>query len=329
MIDCNVVQLDQPKPQAESDPGPRTAAPVLAGSKWSSWSNLFIELVKIVLRGFQQSAQAHQQRALLTCRNIPVQWDHLDQANRHAFLGRSNSCSRRRTTWTNSASQRLSQPSRRRRSMTTLRRASRSACLQQRGHVVHAAHCHAALHLLRSVHPTQHHRFTSSGRLYLKSGGKAGYRHATPHGDDSLAHRAGITAVVFVAAVAHARYGHPLRGPSGLHRVLFCEVVASHCAKAPFGVAYRWRARSGLQNPPYVKSLRWSLRSAVAVALVRRCSLCLVSGLRPVITCVPPPTRRGLAAARHWPPRAGCPSAPRGGSLNRASTLSNFAPLLT
>jgi hypothetical protein len=89
---------------------------------------------------------------------------------------------------------------------------------------------------------------------------------------------------VFVAVVALARYGHRLRRPSGLHRVLFCEVVASHCAKAPFGVAYRWRALPGLQNPPYAKSLRWSLRSAVALALVRRCAHCLVSGLRPVIT---------------------------------------------
>jgi len=329
MIDCNVVQLDQPNPQAESDPGPRTAAPVLAGSKWSSWSNLFIELVKIALRGFQQSAQPHQQHALLTCRNIPVHWDQLDQANTHAVLGGSNSCSRRRTTWTNSASQGLSQPSRRRRSMTNPGRARQHACLHQRGHVVHAAHCHAALRLLRSVHPARHHRFTSSGRLYLKSGGKAGYRHATHHGVGSLAHRAGNTAVVFVAVGAHARYGHPLRGPSGLHRVLFCEVAASHCAKAPFGVAYRCRALSGLQNPPYAKSLRWWLRSAVAVALVRRYALCLVSGLRPVITCVPSPTHRGLAAARHWPPRAGCPSAPRGGSLNRAPTLPNFAPLFT
>ena len=59
--------------------------------------------------------------------------------------------------------------------------------------------------------------------------------------------------LVFVAAVALARYGHRLRRPSGLHRVLFCEVVASHCAKAPFGVAYRWRALSGLQNKQYAK----------------------------------------------------------------------------
>ena len=37
---------------------------------------------------------------------------------------------------------------------------------------------------------------------------------------------------------------------------------------------------------------------------------CLVSGLRPVIMCVPRPPW-GLAAARHWP-CAGCPSAPKG-----------------
>ena len=117
-----------------------------------------------------------------------------------------------------------------------------------------------------------------------QSVGKAKYRHTNAHGVGSLAHRAGRSAVVFVALVALARYGHRLRRPSGLHRVLFCEVVASHCAKAPFGVAYRWRALSGLQNPPYAKSLRWWLRSADAVASVRRCAHCLVSGLRPVIT---------------------------------------------
>ena len=383
---------------------------------------------------------------------------------------------------TNSASQGHSQPSRRRRSMTTLRRARQSACLQQRAHVVHAAHCHAALRLLRSDHPAQHQRFGSSERPYLKSVAKAEYRHcqaaqscrvvfsisvvmyrrqslhfvaaapdrwlaagkprfllailprqqrqsitqrghalcpvvalvSAPHHHcisldvlhlqsvrtarlryaqepksyiasasqvsvshnsttlrrsvgsafgkqrsraSSPAHTRPLRAdgmatsttawvsrrsvasvswqggvppyhgswcrlacascwqdsVVFAAVVALACYGHRLRRPSGLHRVLFCEVVASHCAKAPFDVAYRWRALSGLQNPPYAKSLRWWLRSAVAMASVRRCALYLLSGLRPVITCVPPPTHRGLAATRHWPPCAGLPVCPPGG----------------
>ena len=487
MIDCSVVQLDQPNPQAASNPGPRTAASVLAGSKWSSWSNLFIELVKIVLRGFQQSAQPHQQHALLTCQNIPVQWDHMDQANRHAGFGRSNSCSRRRTTWTNSASQGHSQPSRRRRSMTTLRRARQSACLHQRGHVVHAAHCHAALRLLRSVHPAQHHRFTSSERLYLKSVAKAEYRHcqalqscrvvfsisvvmyrrqslhfvaaapdrwlaagktrfllailprqqrqsitqrghalwpvvalvSAPHHHcisldvlhlqsvrtarlryaqepksyiasasqvsvshnsttlrrsvgsafgkqrsraSSPARRRALRAngmatsptafvlhrsvasnswqggvppyqgswcrlacascwqdcMVFVAVVALARYGHRLRRPSGLHRVLFCEVVASHCAKAPFGVAYRWRALPGLQNPPYAKSLRWWLRSAVTVAwsgaarIVRAVACGQSSPVYPAPPSGASPLRGiGPCAPVAHPPPAGAPSTAR------------------
>jgi hypothetical protein len=51
----------------------------------------------------------------------------------------------------------------------------------------------------------------------------------------------------------HPRYGHPLRGPSGLHKAAFWKVLASCYAKAPLGVAHRWRALTGFQNRPYVK----------------------------------------------------------------------------
>ena len=210
-------------------------------------------LVKIVLRGFQQSVQAHQQRALLTCRNIPVQWDHLDQANRHAFLGRSNSCSRRRTTWTNSASQRLSQPSRRRRSMTTLRRASRSACLQQRGHVVHAAHCHAALHLLRSVHPTQHHRFTSSGRLYLKSVAKAANRHCQALQSCRVVFSA--SAVMYRRQSLHFVAAAPDRLMPSERLLLLSDHAVTPATSAPSSSAVRHSGQSLRSCPRHITAL--------------------------------------------------------------------------
>ena len=46
--------------------------------------------------------------------------------------------------------------------------------------------------------------------------------------------------------------------------------------------------------------------------------MALVSGLRPVITCVPLPTPPGPRPLRgHWPLCAGLPVRPRGGSLSR------------
>ena len=44
----------------------------------------------------------------------------------------------------------------------------------------------------------------------------------------------------------------------------------------------------------------------------------LVSGLSASNRCVPPPARRGLAAAQHWPHAPACPSAPQGGALSPA-----------
>ena len=62
--------------------------------------------------------------------------------------------------------------------------------------------------------------------------------------------------------------------------------------------------------------VRSPLWSACAVALVSCSASIPVSGLRPVITSLPLPTHRGLAAARHWPcapaarpPPVGAPSA--------------------
>ena len=116
----------------------------------------------------------------------------------------------------------------------------------------------------------------------------------------------------------------PLRPPAALlHKAAFCKVVASRYAEAALGVGDRGRALTGLQNGTYAEwtSVGTGARPCGrcgAVASVSCFASVPVGGLRPVITCVPLPTHRGLAAARHWPPRAGCPSAPRGGSLNRA-----------
>lgn len=139
--------------------------------------------------------------------------------------------------------------------------------------------------------------------------------------------RLGLAAVVFVAVVAHARYGHPLR-----------FYIRPHCPQCPPVAALKLRlvsvtaARpSGEGNRRYVKwpSLesvaqpsalpgRWhALRAAVCASLWLswRCGISqalravwLVSGLRPVILCVPRPPC-GLAAARHWP-CAGLPVRP-------------------
>jgi hypothetical protein len=134
---------------------------------------------------------------------------------------------------------------------------------------------------------------------------------------------------VFVAVVAHARYGHPLR-----------FYITPHCPQCPPVAALKLRLvpvtasrPSGEGNRRYAK---WPSLESVAQpsALPGRCTpyappsarpcgcrgtcgigqalraVCLVSGLRPVILCVPRPPC-GLAAARHWP-CAGLPVRPQG-----------------
>ena len=127
----------------------------------------------------------------------------------------------------------------------------------------------------------------------------------------------------------------PLRPPASLlHNAAFCEVVASRCAKAPLGAGHRF-APSGFTKQALCKvAFAGDERTAVGAsrslarptrrhlrALVGVClHLCIgqalravlsVSGLRPVILCVPPPTRwprRCAALALRWV----CPSAPKG-----------------
>jgi hypothetical protein len=53
----------------------------------------------------------------------------------------------------------------------------------------------------------------------------------------SLEHRA-ETDTAIRAPVMHPRYGHPIRGPSGLHNAPIQNMQGSHSAKAPFGVLH-------------------------------------------------------------------------------------------
>ncbi len=153
--------------------------------------------------------------------------------------------------------------------------------------------------------------------------------------------RLGLSTVC-VAVVARARYGHPLR-----------FYITPHCPQCPSVAALKLRLvpvtasrPSGEGNRRYAKwpSLesvaqpsalpgRWhALRVAVCAPLwlswhrgigqaLR--AMCLVSGLRPVMWCVPRPPLC-FAAARHQPCALVCPSAPRGGSLSPRACLVGF-----
>ena len=162
----------------------------------------------------------------------------------------------------------------------------------------------------------QHHCFRVRHSLLHQSVGKAGTPCQAP------THRLACSSCR--TATRGGGGTRPLRPPASLlHKAAFCKVVASRYAEAALGVGHRWRALPGLQNGPYAKwpSPGTGARPCgrcVAVASVSCFASVPVGGLRPVITCVPLPTHRGLAAARHWPPRAGCPSAPQGGSLSSA-----------
>lgn len=154
--------------------------------------------------------------------------------------------------------------------------------------------------------------------------------------------RLGLTAVGCVAVVALARYGHPLR-----------FYITPHCPQCPPVAALKLRlvpvtaARpSGEGNRRYAKwpSLesvaqpsalpgRWhALRAAICAPLwlswhrgisqaLR--AVWLVSGLRPVMWCVPPPTLV-LRRCAAQPCALVCPSAPRGGSLSPRAFVFGF-----
>ena len=141
--------------------------------------------------------------------------------------------------------------------------------------------------------------------------------------------RLGLDAVVFVAVVARARYGHPLRfyitphcpqcPPVAALKLRLVPVTASRPSGEGNRRYAKWPSLESVAQPSALPGRWHALRAAVCAPLwlswhrgisqaLR--AVCLVSGLRPVILCVPRPPC-GLAAARLWPALV-CPSAPKG-----------------
>lgn len=80
--------------------------------------------------------------------------------------------------------------------------------------------------------PAQHHRFPfASVAVSVSAQGFAMHRH-----QDKVTTRSRIVP----ASLERDRYGHPLRGPSGLHNAPLPSVPGSHSAKAPFGASHRF-----------------------------------------------------------------------------------------
>ncbi len=83
-------------------------------------------------------------------------------------------------------------------------------------------------------------------------------------------------------SVVHPRYGHPLRGPSGLHKAALPSVPASRCAKAPLGAGHRFAPRRVKATGVMQSGLRWSRshsrrRSPFASRPTHRCLRALVA----------------------------------------------------
>ena len=134
--------------------------------------------------------------------------------------------------------------------------------------------------------------------------------------------------VVFVAVVAHARYGHPLRfyitphcpqcPPVAALKLRLVPVTASRPSGEGNRRYAKWPSLESVAQPSALPGRWHALRAAVCAPLwlswhrgigqaLR--AVCLVSGLRPVMWCVPPPTlvlRRCAASAL----RAGLPVRP-------------------
>jgi hypothetical protein len=141
--------------------------------------------------------------------------------------------------------------------------------------------------------------------------------------------RLGLDAVVFVAVVALARYGHPLRfyitphcpqcPPVAALKLRLVPVTASRPSGEGNRRYAKWPSLESVAQPSALPGRLLALRAAVCAPLWMSWHLgigqalravCLVSGLRPVILCVPRPPC-GLAAARLWP-CAGLPVRPQG-----------------
>jgi len=137
--------------------------------------------------------------------------------------------------------------------------------------------------------------------------------------------------VVFVAVVALARYGHRLRRPSGLHRVLLPSVPASQSqaplvaatASRPSGEGNRLyaklptlershsRRRFPVASAPYAPPSARPCGCRGTVASVRRCALCGWSVACGQSLCVCP-AHPVASPLRGFGPALVCPSAPKG-----------------
>ena len=146
-------------------------------------------------------------------------------------------------------------------------------------------------------------------------------------------------AVVFVAVVAHARYGHPLRfyitphcpqcPPVAALKLRLVPVTASRPSGEGNRRYAKWPSLESVAQPSALPGRWHALRAAVCaplwlsgtVALVRRCALCAwsVACGQSCGVCPRPPLC--FAAARHQPCALVCPSAPRGGSLSPRACL--------
>ena len=156
--------------------------------------------------------------------------------------------------------------------------------------------------------PAQHRRFPfASGGVSVSAQGFAMHRH-----HDRVTTRSRIVP----ASLERDRYGHPLRGPSGLHKAALPSVPGSHCAKASLCAGhrfapYRVKATGFMQSGYAIPWLTW--RCGIGQAL--RAVFQMVA-LRPVTTLSAPPApglRRyaatALALTARLPPR---------GALSRA-----------
>ena len=136
-------------------------------------------------------------------------------------------------------------------------------------------------------------------------------------GVGSLTHRAGLKTALIVAPVTHPHYGHRLRRPSGVHNAPIQNMQDSHSAKAPFGALHI--PNKALCKVAYAGNCRvpapWHQSGATRIVLV--------SGLRPVVLCVPPPTL-GPGRCAAWPARSARPP-PKGAPSARAKTIESGA----
>ena len=142
--------------------------------------------------------------------------------------------------------------------------------------------------------------------------------------------RLGLAAVVFVAVVAHTRYGHPLRfyitphcpqcPPVAALKLRLVPVTASRPSGEGNRRYAKWPSLESVAQPSALPGRLHALRAAVCAPLwlswhrgigqsLR--AVCLVSGLRPVMwCCVCPRPPLCFDAARPQPCALVCPSAP-------------------